>query len=320
MARYLSIYLRKRQLIFCSELGDADKGDAMKLGIGLPNTMPVETDRALMLAWAKLADQAGFHTLATIDKPAYDSWDPLVTLAGVAGVTEKARLATTILQLPNRNETLVAKQAAVIDRLSGGRLDLGVAQGGRADDYEVFRASPKGRSQRLEEQVGRIRELWEAARSSDRDHGVTGPAPLQDPCPIWVGASREKAMERAVRIGDGFIFGTSGAARMGKLTPWLREQAAAQGKPDLPIAGLAYVGVGNDAEAALEEATHHAVRYYGELWTEPRELIHHGPAEKIAEEVAAYASSRIDLLILFPQIPRLGQVEELARAVLPVYL
>jgi alkanesulfonate monooxygenase SsuD/methylene tetrahydromethanopterin reductase-like flavin-dependent oxidoreductase (luciferase family) len=292
----------------------------MKLGIGLPNTMPVETDRGLMLAWARLADQAGFHTLSTIDKPAYDSWDPLVTLAGVAGVTERARLATTILQLPNRNETLVAKQAAVVDRLSGGRLDLGVAQGGRGDDYEVFGAEATGRSQRLEEQVGRMRGLWKDARSSSRDRGVTGPAPLQDPCPIWVGASQEKAIERAVRIGDGFIFGTAGAARMRERTPRLREQAAEHGKPNLPIAGLAYVAVGDDAEAALAEATHHTLRYYGELWTEPRNLIHHGPAEKIAAEVAAYAESGIDLLIVFPQIPRLDQVEELARAVLPSYV
>jgi alkanesulfonate monooxygenase SsuD/methylene tetrahydromethanopterin reductase-like flavin-dependent oxidoreductase (luciferase family) len=291
----------------------------VKLGIGLPNTLPVETDRELMLAWARLADEAGFHTLATIDKPAYDSWDPLVTLAGVAGVTERARLATTILQLPNRNEVLVAKQAAVVDRLSGGRLDLGVAQGGRKDDFEVLGAPFAGRSERFEQQVGRLREVWKAARSSDRDHGVTGPAPLQDPCPVWVGASQEKAMERAVRIGDGFVFGTSGVARMGELTPSLRERAAAYGKTELPIAGLAYVGVGDDAEAALDEATRHIIRYYGRLWTDPEKLIHHGPAEKVADEVAAYADSGIDLLILFPQIPRLDQVEQLAETVLPAY-
>jgi Luciferase-like monooxygenase len=75
----------------------------MKLGIGLPNTMAHETDRRLMLEWARLAEEAGFHELGTIDKPNYDSWDPLATLAGVAGVTERIRLATTILQLPPRN-------------------------------------------------------------------------------------------------------------------------------------------------------------------------------------------------------------------------
>lgn len=106
----------------------------MKLGIGLPNTLAHGTDRRLMLDWFRMADEAGFYSLSTIDKPNYDSWDPLTTLAGVSGVTERSRLATTMLQLPNRNEVLVAKQAAVIDQLSGGRLDLGVSIGGRKDD------------------------------------------------------------------------------------------------------------------------------------------------------------------------------------------
>jgi alkanesulfonate monooxygenase SsuD/methylene tetrahydromethanopterin reductase-like flavin-dependent oxidoreductase (luciferase family) len=293
---------------------------AVKLGIGLPNTMAFETARRLMLDWARLADEAGFHTLGTIDKPAYDSWDPLVTLAGAAGATERARLATTILQLPNRNETLVAKQAAVVDHLSDGRLDLGVAQGGGGADYEVFGASPEGRSQRLEDQVARMRELWENARTADRDHGVTGPAPLQDPLPVWVGASRPKAIERAVRVGDGFLFGTRGAAGMAEATPWIRELAAAEGKRDFTVGGLAYAGVGDDPAAALEEAAHHAVRYYGELQRPPEELIHHGPPEKLAEEIAAYARSGIDQLIVFPLIPRLDQVERLAESILPAYL
>jgi alkanesulfonate monooxygenase SsuD/methylene tetrahydromethanopterin reductase-like flavin-dependent oxidoreductase (luciferase family) len=161
----------------------------MRLAIGLPNTMAFETDRRLMLDWARLADQAGFYALSTIDKPNFDSWDPLVTLAGVAGVTEQAKLATTILQLPPRNDVLVAKQAAVVDQLSGGRLLLGVAQGGRRDDFEVFGASFEDRSERFEGQVNRVREVWDSARKSDADHGVLGPPPVQAPAPpIWVGA------------------------------------------------------------------------------------------------------------------------------------
>jgi alkanesulfonate monooxygenase SsuD/methylene tetrahydromethanopterin reductase-like flavin-dependent oxidoreductase (luciferase family) len=292
----------------------------MKLGIGLPNTMAHETDRRLMLEWARLADEAGFWALGTIDKPNYDSWDPLVTLAGVAGVTERARLATTILQLPDRNEVLVAKHAAVVDRLSEGRLVLGVAQGAREDDYEALGAEFRGRAERLEAQVRRIREIWAGARESDREHGVLGPAPLQEPGPpIWIGGSTEPAIDRALRVGDGFVFGTRGAQAMAELTPTLREQAAKRGKSDYTIAGLAYVGVGDDAARALEEATHHVLRYYGQLWTEPENLIHHGPADKIAEEVAAYAEADLDVLMLFPEIPSLGQVERLAEAVLPAY-
>src|ERR671919_527921 len=291
----------------------------MKLGIGLPNTMANETDRRLMLDWARLADEAGFELLGTIDKANYDAWDPLVTLAGVAGVTEQAKLATTILQLPNRNEVVVAKQAAVVDRLSGGRLVLGLAQGARPDDYEVLGAPFKGRSKRFEAQIGRIREIWANAREADREHGVVGPAPVQDPPPIWVGAAQEKAIERALRIGDGFLFGTSGSAQMAELTPSLRERAAAEGKPDFTIGGLAYAAIGDDAEKALEEGAHDVLRYYGELWTEPENLIHHGPAAKIAEEVAAYADAGIDVLVVFPQIPSLDQVEALAETVLPAY-
>src|SRR5688572_32678132 len=113
----------------------------MKVGVGLPNTLMPQTDRRLFLEWARKADAAGFSTLATIDKPNYDSLDPLVSLAVAAGVTERIRLATTILQLPNRNETLVAKQVAGIDLLSGGRMIVGTAVGGREADFAVFGAS-----------------------------------------------------------------------------------------------------------------------------------------------------------------------------------
>jgi len=281
--------------------------------------MAHETDRALMLDWARLAEGAGFDLLSTIDKPNYDAWDPLVTLAGVAGVTERVGLATTILQLPPRNEALVAKQAAVVDRLSGGRLVLGVAQGGREDDYEVFDAPFHGRSERFEAQIARVRAIWADARSSDREHGVVGPAPVQEPAPpIWVGAGTPRSIARAARVADGFVFGTAGSSAMRERAPAIREAFAKEGKDDITVAGLAYVAVGDDAQAALEEGAHHVLRYYGQLWTEPGNLIHHGPAAKIAEELAAYADA-VDVLIVFPQIPSLYQVEQLAEHVLPAY-
>jgi alkanesulfonate monooxygenase SsuD/methylene tetrahydromethanopterin reductase-like flavin-dependent oxidoreductase (luciferase family) len=291
----------------------------MKLGIGLPNTLAYETDRHLMLDWARLADEAGFHELGTIDKPNYDSWDPLVTLAGVAAVTERIRLATTILQLPPRNDVLVAKQAAVVDQLSGGRLDLGLGQGGRKDDFDVLDADFSGRGPRFERQVERLRELWQNAGRSTRDQGEVGPAPVQRPAPpIWVGAMTPTAVERAARVADGFIFGTAGSAAIRENAPSIREVFSEHGKPDAPVAGLAYVAVGDDPAKALEEGTHHVLRYYGQLWTEPENLIHHGPAAKIAEEVADYADA-IDLLIVVPQIPDLEQVSQLAEHVLPAY-
>ena len=149
--------------------------------------MAHETDRALMLDWARTAEEAGFAYLSTIDKPNYDAWDPLVTLAGVAGVTERIGLATTILQLPPRNEVLVAKQAAVVDQLSGGRLTLGLAQGGREDDYEVFDAPFHGRSSGSRPRSAACVRSGGCTRVGP-EHGVVGPAPVQEPAPpVWVG-------------------------------------------------------------------------------------------------------------------------------------
>jgi alkanesulfonate monooxygenase SsuD/methylene tetrahydromethanopterin reductase-like flavin-dependent oxidoreductase (luciferase family) len=183
----------------------------------------------------------------------------------------------------------------------------------------VFDASFRGRSERFEAQVGRLRDIWAGARTSDRDHGVLGPAPVQQPGPpVWVGAGTPKAVARAARIADGYVFGTAGSAAMRDRAPGVREAFAANGKPHATVAGLAYVAVGDDPAAALAEGAHHVLRYYGRLWTEPENLIHHGPAAKVAEELAAYEDA-VDVLVVFPQIPRLDQVEHLAEHVLPAY-
>ncbi|MGA9161487.1 MAG: LLM class flavin-dependent oxidoreductase, partial [Actinomycetota bacterium] len=76
----------------------------MKLGIYLPTMMPFGLTGRRAIEWARLADEAGFHVIATFDRPNYDSWDGLATLAGMATVTERVRLSTLMLQLPSRNE------------------------------------------------------------------------------------------------------------------------------------------------------------------------------------------------------------------------
>lgn len=290
----------------------------MKLGIGLPNTLTPDVDRKLMLDWARLADQAGFSTFGTIDQPGYDSWEPLATLAAVASVTERTRLATTILQLANRNEVLVAKQAAVIDRLSGGRMDLGVAMGNRESDFKALGVRYKGRARKFERQVRKIRRTWRAARKSDRENGITGPAPLQKKPQIIIGAMSQPGIARAVALGDGFIFSTTGPEMMAQTTPGIRTMAEQAGKKGYRVVGLAYCGIGPDPRRALEEATTSVMRYYrGQLWTTPDRLIHHGPSDVIAEAVKEYEAAGIDELIMFPEIPRIDQVERLAEDVLP---
>ncbi len=107
----------------------------MKVGIGLPNAVR-GVERAGIVDWAQRAEAAGFSSLGTIDRIAYPNYESLIALAAAAAVTERIQLVTDILIAPLRaNTALLAKQAATIDHLSGGRLVLGLAPGGREDDY-----------------------------------------------------------------------------------------------------------------------------------------------------------------------------------------
>ena len=109
----------------------------MDIGIGLPSTIP-GAGRDEVLEWARRAEARGFSTLGTIDRIVYPGHEPLIALAAAAAVTERIRLATTILLAPTRgNGALLAKQAASLDALSGGRLVLGVAVGRREDDFRA---------------------------------------------------------------------------------------------------------------------------------------------------------------------------------------
>src|SRR5947207_13399691 len=108
----------------------------MKIGIGLPNPIPGVNGRVIV-EWAQRAEERGFSTLATIDRIAYPSYESLVVLAAAAGATERIGLLTNVLLGPTRNPVLLAKEAASLDRLSGGRFTLGASVGGREDDFTV---------------------------------------------------------------------------------------------------------------------------------------------------------------------------------------
>jgi alkanesulfonate monooxygenase SsuD/methylene tetrahydromethanopterin reductase-like flavin-dependent oxidoreductase (luciferase family) len=281
--------------------------------------MPTALDRGLLLEWARRADEAGFHSLGTLDRPNYDSWEPLVTLAAAAAVTERIRLATTILQLSNRNATLVAKQAAVVDRLSDGRLDLGVAPGMREDDFAVYGADLSDR-RGFRAQVARIREVWQLARDSTEEHGNVGPAPVQDPGPpIWIGAGTPGGIQRATEIADAFVFTASLAPeQIGEMLPDLRARAEANGRTAYGFHAIAYCGVG-DAGEVLEIARAQLLRYYRNPDMPFAKVVHRGSTDDLAAVARRYAETGIDSLILMPQVPSLDQVDALARDVLPEY-
>jgi len=293
----------------------------MKLGIGLPQMLPHGLDRKLFLAWARAAEEAGFHAFGTLDRPNYDSWDVLASLAAAAVLTERMRLVTSILLLPVRDEVQVAKQVAVIDRLSEGRMDLGVGIGNRPDDYEAMGAEWAGRGPRLRRQVARLREIWTQARASDADNGLNGPAPVQVlGVPIFVGGTDQRAVKRAVEIGDGFIFaGAVHAPAVAEQLPGLRAQPAALGKPEFKFYQIQYCAVGEPAQV-LKAAAHDLVRYYRNPNLPAEKIVVHGGTEVLSENARQLAAAGLDLLLYLPAVLDLKQVELIGRDVLPGYL
>ena len=132
---------------------------AVHLPRQLPNAVP-GVDRPGIIDWAKRADEAGFSSLGTIDRIAHPNYESPIALAVAAGVTERIRLVTDILIAPLRaNAALFAKQAATIDNPSGGRLVLGLAPGGREDDYAVSGVDFHGRGNAFDHQLEQLHQL-----------------------------------------------------------------------------------------------------------------------------------------------------------------
>ncbi len=178
----------------------------MQIGIGLPATIP-GTSGPLVLDWAKRADAGPFSSLGIIDRVTYPNFEPLITLAAVASVTQRIRLMTTVLLAPLRPAGVLAKQAATLDSLSGGRLTLGLGIGGREDDFQAAPASFHDRARRFEEQLAVMRRIWSGQPLSD-EVGRVGPASVQPGGPeVLIGAYSPPAARGAGRWGDGFIAG-----------------------------------------------------------------------------------------------------------------
>ncbi len=138
----------------------------MQVGIGLPATIPGIEGKHI-LEWAKKADAGPFSSLSILDRLVYPNYEPLITLAAVAGATQRIRLMPTVLLVTLRNTAMLAKQAASLDALSGGRLTLGVGVGGREDDFLAASIPFNNRGKRFEEQLTTMMRIWSGQPLSD---------------------------------------------------------------------------------------------------------------------------------------------------------
>ncbi len=143
---------------------------------------------------------------------AYPYQEPLTFFAFVAGITSKIEFLSSVLILPQRQAVLVAKQAAQVDNVSGGRLRLGIGSGWSEYEYEALGMDFHTRGRRMEEQIALLRALWtqrtvtfDGKWNSIRATGIN-PLPTQRPIPIWFGVgTNERPLRRAARLGDGVM-------------------------------------------------------------------------------------------------------------------
>ncbi len=199
----------------------------MKLGVVFPQTESGH-DPAFIKDYAQTAEELGYEYLLVYDhilganpnRPGgwqgpYTHTDtfhePFVLFGYLAGITQKLELVTGILILPQRETALVAKQAAQVDLLSGGRLRLGVGLGWNKVEYQAQNKSFTNRGKRLEEQVEVMRRFWtnNLITFTGNDHTIDdagiNPLPVQQPIPIWFGGSADAALRRMARLGDGWM-------------------------------------------------------------------------------------------------------------------
>jgi alkanesulfonate monooxygenase SsuD/methylene tetrahydromethanopterin reductase-like flavin-dependent oxidoreductase (luciferase family) len=285
----------------------------MEIGIGLPSTIPGAHGQQ-MIDWAKRADSAGFSTLGTLDRITYPNYEPLIALAAAAAVTERIRLTTAILIVPYRQSAaILAKQTATIQHLSGGRLVLGVAVGGRPDDYEPFGVPLAGRGRRFDEMIEEVKLLW--AGDERGTAGGVGPDVSANPPQLLIGGQADVAFRRAAELGDGYIMGGGPPeyfpSVVEKLDAAWRE-AGREGNPRK--LSLTYVALGDDPEGD----TVASIGNYYEFAGEYRDYVVSGTAkgpDEIRERVRAFEEAGCDELIMFPASADPAHVDELASIV-----
>jgi probable F420-dependent oxidoreductase len=199
----------------------------MRIGVVFPQT-EIGTDAAVIREYSQAAEQLSYQHILAYDhvlganpasrpdwRPPYTYQstfhEPFVLFGYLAGLTKTIEFVTGVLILPQRQTALVAKQAAALDLLSGGRLRLGIGIGWNPVEYEALSEDFSNRGRRSEEQVELLRRLWtqELVNFDGRWHKISdagiNPLPMQRPIPIWFGGGHDRVLRRLARLGDGWF-------------------------------------------------------------------------------------------------------------------
>lgn len=228
----------------------------MRIGVSLP-VRELGDDLGAIVEFARAAEALGLTHLR-VPEQVYRAGsgplhEPMSMMTYIAAVTSKIELVPSVIILPARQTVLVAKQAATLDNLSGGRLRLGIGVGKNAEEYEALGADFHTRGDRCEEQIDLLKRLWteETVDFDGKYHMLSGagidPLPVQKPIPIWIGASglpTARVRRRIGRQADGW-FNLCSPEEFGGLRDDIYREAEAAGRDPKSLgteAGVAVVG------------------------------------------------------------------------------
>lgn len=280
----------------------------MRVGVGLPSTIP-GCHGDLLIEWARRAEAGPFSSVVALDRVAYDAYDPFVALAAAAAVTSHVCLATNIVISPIRNTMLLARDAASLHALSGGRLTLGLAVGARQEDYDAVGATFAGRGRRFVEQLGDLRDVWEEQRVGPRLSGSGGPGSPQ----VMIGGTSDAVFGRVARYADGYMHGGGPPRAFARAADKARAAWLDLGRPGMPLLwGQGYVALGGD------EAAQAGARYLRDYYafTGPFvEKIVDGlltTPQAVAQFLRGYADAGCDEVALIPAVASLDELDRLA--------
>lgn len=306
----------------------------VRFGIAVPQSA---ADHDSLVAdgarFVRSAEEWGFDSLWVQEQTlgTDPSLEPVVHLAHVAALTTSIRLGTAAIIAPVRNPVVLAKQLASVDRLSGGRLIVGVALGDMPSLFTASGVPHSNRVARLERFVEIAREVWVNGSVTFDDGEVRlddapmSPVPVQRPHPpLWFGAHSEAALDRALRLGTGWI-GAGGStvesfARLARRVSAARRAGTA---PDgFTVGKKVYLHVDDDAERAQQDL----LAWFREHWGGARGLSLGqqvgiaGTAAGVASRLATVVRAGAELVILNPVRDELRQLELLAEHVIPTTL
>ena len=281
----------------------------MDLALGIP-TRQAATRPALVHQWLGHAEAGPYRSVAVTERITDETLEPLTVLALAAGVTQRVRLLASVIVAPTREVTLLARQAASLDVLSGGRLALGLGVGARRADYAVTGAAFGTRGRTFDAQLARLREVWSGSSTGAERIGPATQRPWGPE--LFIGGYVDAVARRVAEHGDGYMAPGGGApetirglwARV--LDAW--SAAGRAGEPRF-LAGTYYAlgpRGGELADAYIEQAYGHdpqlAARRRATLPTDPAAL---------RDAMARAADQGVHELVLRPCGPDIDQADRL---------